>query len=106
MAIARAIAAKPSILVCDEAVSALDVTVRAAILDLLKVIVAESRIALFFIAHDISVVSTLAARTAVMLEGSIVEIGPTRQVLDHPQHAYTKRLIEAVPPLQRGRIAH
>ena len=104
VAIARAIAARPAVLVCDEAVSALDVTVRAAILALLRTIVAESGIALFFIAHDISVVSTIADTTAVMFEGEIVELGPTRQVIDRPQHAYTKRLIDAVPPLQRGQV--
>jgi ABC-type glutathione transport system ATPase component len=104
VAIARAMAAQPAIVICDEAVSALDVTVRAAILQLLRDIVAESGISLFFIAHDISVVSTIADTTAVMFEGSIVELGPTRDVIDHPQHAYTQRLIDAVPPLQRGPV--
>ena len=84
VAIARAMAARPAIVICDEAVSALDVTVRAAILNLLKDIVAESGISLFFIAHDISVVSTIADTTAVMFEGSIVELGPTREVIDNP----------------------
>jgi ABC-type glutathione transport system ATPase component len=104
VAIARAMAAQPAIVICDEAVSALDVTVRAAILNLLKDIVAESGISLFFIAHDISVVSTIADTTAVMFEGSIVELGPTREVIDHPEHPYTRRLIDAVPPLQRGQV--
>jgi ABC-type glutathione transport system ATPase component len=104
VAIARAMAAQPAIVICDEAVSALDVTVRAAILNLLKDIVAESGISLFFIAHDISVVSTIADTTAVMFEGSIVELGPTREVIDNPEHPYTRRLIDAVPPLQRGQV--
>ncbi len=104
VAIARAMAARPAIVICDEAVSALDVTVRAAILNLLKDIVAESGISLFFIAHDISVVSTIADTTAVMFEGSIVELGPTREVIDNPEHPYTRRLIDAVPPLQRGQV--
>jgi ABC-type glutathione transport system ATPase component len=102
VAIARAISARPVVLVCDEAVAALDVTVRAAILDLLKAVVAEEKVALFFIAHDLSVISTIADTTAVMFQGSIVEYGPTRRIIDDPQHAYTRRLIDAVPPLQRG----
>jgi ABC-type glutathione transport system ATPase component len=104
VAIARAVAAQPTVLVCDEAVAALDVTVRAAILELLRRIVASTQLALFFIAHDISVVSSVADTTAVMFNGEIVEYGQTRQVIDDPQHAYTRRLIDAVPPLQRGSL--
>jgi ABC-type glutathione transport system ATPase component len=104
VAIARAVAAQPTVLVCDEAVAALDVTVRAAILELLRRIVATTKLALFFIAHDISVVSSVADTTAVMFNGEIVEYGQTRQVIDDPQHAYTRRLIDAVPPLQRGSL--
>jgi ABC-type glutathione transport system ATPase component len=101
VAIARALAAEASLIVCDEAVSSLDVSVRAVVLDLLASLRRETGIALFFITHDVSVVGQLADRVAVMRRGRVVECGPTRRVLFSPGHEYTVRLIGALPSLER-----
>jgi peptide/nickel transport system ATP-binding protein len=101
VAIARALAAEPVVMVCDEAVSALDVSIRAVILNLFLRVREETGTALLFISHDISVVGHLADRVLVMHDGAAVEVGTTRQVIDHPHDDYTRRLIAAVPRLER-----
>ena len=104
VAIARALAAKPSVLVCDESVSALDVSVRAKILNLLVQIRRDEGIAIVFISHDLAVVSQLADRVVVMQQGEVVEEGPVRDVIDRPQHAYTQKLLQAIPRLERTTV--
>lgn len=99
VAIARALATKPSLVVLDEAVSALDVTVRGAILNLLRDIQKAERTAYLFITHDLAVAAQMADRIAVMERGQIVECRPTQELLAAPQAPVTKALIEAVPRL-------
>jgi peptide/nickel transport system ATP-binding protein len=100
--IARALAARPVFIVCDEPVSSLDVSVRAVILNLFERLRDELGMALFFISHDISVVAHLADRVVVMHDGKAVESGLAREVIDNPQDDYTRRLIAAVPSLERS----
>ncbi len=102
VAIARALAASPVAMVCDESVSALDVPVRAVVLNLFRRLSREAGIALVFITHDISVVAHLADRLAVMHRGRIVEYGEPASVIEDPQDEYTRRLIAAVPALERA----
>ncbi|MCW2757061.1 MAG: hypothetical protein JWO46_807 [Nocardioidaceae bacterium] len=97
VAIARALAVDPRVLVLDEAVSALDVSVQAQVLNLLRDIREETGIALVFISHDLAVVRYVCEETLVMQRGRVVESGPTRQLLDHPGSAYTRLLLSAVP---------
>jgi len=99
VAIARALATGPSLVVLDEAVSALDVTVRGAILNLLRDIQKAERTAYLFITHDLAVAAQMADRIAVMERGRIVECRPTRELIAAPQAPVTKALIEAVPGL-------
>jgi peptide/nickel transport system ATP-binding protein len=99
--IARALAAQPIIIVCDEPVSSLDVSIRAVILNLFERLRDELGMALFFISHDISVVAHLADRVVVMHNGKAVESGTARDVIDNPKDDYTRRLIAAVPSLER-----
>ena len=95
--IAAAIVIHPSLLLLDEPTTALDVTVQAQILALLKRLNAEKGIAMLFISHNLNVVRKLCARVAVMQRGLLVEEGKTEDVFFHPQHPYTKHLIEAIP---------
>ena len=100
IAIARALSLNPRVLICDETVSALDLSVRAQILNLLADLRDEFGLAYLFITHDISVVRHIADRIAVMNGGRIVEIGTADDVLDHPQHPYTRELLAAVPKVR------
>ena len=97
IAIARALSLEPQLLICDEAVSALDLSVRAQILNLLADLRARRGLAYLFITHDISVVQHLADRIIVMQHGKIVESGTAEQVIEHPVHPYTRTLLAAVP---------
>jgi peptide/nickel transport system ATP-binding protein/oligopeptide transport system ATP-binding protein len=103
VAIARALSTKPSLVICDEAVSALDKSVQAQILNLLTTVQAETDIACIFISHDMAAVEHLSHRVAVMYLGKIVEWGTNASVMDDAQHPYTKALLSAVPGRKRSR---
>ena len=103
--IARALALDPKIIVADESVSALDVSIKAQVINLLLDLQASLNLAYLFISHDIAVVERVSHRIAVMYLGEIVEIGPRAAIFENPQHPYTKKLISAVPvpdPARRG----
>jgi peptide/nickel transport system ATP-binding protein len=97
LAIARALACQPQVLVADEAVSALDVSVQAQILSLLREIQTEFGLGMLFITHDLRVAAQLCDRVIVMHQGRMVEEGRTVDLYAHPQHAYTQKLFDAAP---------
>ncbi|MFE6486837.1 ABC transporter ATP-binding protein [Streptomyces sp. NPDC057757] len=98
--IAMALSVEPTLLLCDEPTTALDTTVQDQILTLVENLRAERGLALIFVSHDLSVISRIADRTAVMYAGRIVEQGPTHDLVDDPRHPYTRALIESMPQLQ------
>lgn len=95
--IARALAVDPKMLICDEPISALDVSIQAQVVNLLKKLQKERKLTLLFIAHDLSMVKYISDRVAVMFRGKIVELGTPDEVYNNPVHTYTKSLISAVP---------
>ncbi|MET3927486.1 ABC transporter ATP-binding protein [Devosia sp. 2618] len=107
--IARALVVDPKVIVADEAVSALDVSIKAQVVNLLLALQQRRRLSYVFISHDMAIIERVSHRVAVMYLGEIVEIGPRHAVLDNPQHPYTRRLMSAVPipdPAQRGQRHH
>jgi len=108
LCIARALGLEPRVIVADESVSALDVSIKAQVINLMLDLQAELGLAYLFISHDIAIVERVSHRIAVMLLGEVVEIGPRAAVLDMPHHPYTRKLIRAVlrpdPGLRRGRV--
>jgi peptide/nickel transport system ATP-binding protein len=101
VAIARALAANPDLLICDEITSALDVSVQAAILELLADLRAKLDVALLFISHDLGVVASIADRVLVLADGVVCEEGAVGTLLTRPTHPYTRRLIETAPRLEK-----
>jgi peptide/nickel transport system ATP-binding protein len=95
--IAIALACQPALVIADEPTTALDVTIQAQVLDLLRELKARFNLALLLITHDFGVIAEMADRVAVMLKGRIVEEGPVRRILREPQHEYTRALLAAVP---------
>ena len=102
ISIARALAPSPGILVADEPVSALDVSVRAQVLNVVMDLVEELSLTLVFVSHDLSVVRRVCDRVAVMHQGLVVETGSTDDVYENPRHPYTQRLVAAVPTLAKA----
>jgi oligopeptide transport system ATP-binding protein len=105
VAIARALAVKPEVLIADEAVSALDVSIQAQVLNLLRHLTDELGLATIFIGHQLAVIAHVSDRVAIMYLGQVVEHGPTAEVFERPQHPYTRALLQAHPELGTARRA-
>lgn len=105
IAVARAISTNPELIVCDEAVAALDMSIRAQVINLLRDMQDERDIGYLFISHDLSLVGHIAAQVAVMYRGRIVEFGPTEGIFRSPHHPYTRDLLLAIPDLESKRVA-
>ena len=105
VAIARALAAEPTVLVCDEVTSALDVSVQAAIIDLIAQLQREMQLGLLFVTHNLALIRTIADQVAVMSDGKIVEAGKVDDVLDAPGHPYTKSLLADTPSMEAALAA-
>lgn len=101
VAIGRALATKPPLVICDEPTAALDLSIRAQILNLLKQVQQARRCSFLYISHDLMTVRFLADRVAVMYLGRVVEEGPTEQLFTHPRHPYTRALMDSAPTLDR-----
>jgi ABC-type oligopeptide transport system ATPase subunit len=95
--IARVMILKPKLVIADEAVSALDVSIQAQVLNLIKKLQHDSGVSMLFISHDLGVVRHISDRVAVMLEGKIIEIGDKQQIFEAPQHEYTRKLLRSIP---------
>jgi oligopeptide transport system ATP-binding protein len=103
VAIARALTLRPKLIVCDEPVAALDVSVRAQVLNLMKDLQAELGMAYLFIIHDLALVEVIADRVAVMRAGRMIEQGTVEQIFSQPAHSYTRELLDAIPiPVPRN----
>lgn len=101
--IAMAVVNRPALLIADEPTTALDVTIQAQILDLLKELREKFGLTMLFISHDLAVISQIARRVAVMYAGSLLELGPREEIFRHPMHPYTRGLLKAVPTLATPR---
>lgn len=101
--IARVMILKPKLVIADEAVSALDVSIQAQVLNLIKKLQRDSGVSMLFISHDLGVVRHISDRVAVMLEGKIVEIGDKHQIFEAPQHEYTRKLLGSIPRITIGK---
>lgn len=101
--IARVMILKPKLVIADEAVSALDVSIQAQVLNLIKKLQRDSGVSMLFISHDLGVVRHISDRVAVMLEGKIVEMGDKHQIFEAPQHDYTRKLLSSIPRIAIAR---
>jgi glutathione transport system ATP-binding protein len=103
IAIARALATRPKVIIADEAVSSLDVSIRATVLNLMMELQKEMNLSYIFISHDMAVVERVSHRVAVMYLGQIVEMGSRSEIFENPQHPYTRKLLAAIPVADPGR---